>query len=132
LPLARHFLAEAAREAGQNAPALSPEAETALVAHRWAGNVRELQNRMQRATLTAVGGSVGVIDLDLETPTRTTLPTSIQSPGPLDGERRRLEQALVDADGVVSRAAERLGLSRQALYRKMDRLGIVLERRPRE
>ncbi len=46
-------------------------------------------------------------------------------------ERRRLEQALRDAGGVVSRAASRLGLSRQALYRRMNRLGIVLERRPK-
>jgi DNA-binding NtrC family response regulator len=46
-------------------------------------------------------------------------------------ERRRLEQALRDAGGVVSRAASRLGLSRQALYRRMGRLGIVLERRPK-
>ena len=46
-------------------------------------------------------------------------------------ERRRLEQALRDAGGMVSRAASRLGLSRQALYRRMNRLGIVLERRPK-
>jgi DNA-binding NtrC family response regulator len=44
-------------------------------------------------------------------------------------ERRRLEQALRDAGGVVSKAASRLGLSRQALYRRMARLGIALERR---
>jgi DNA-binding NtrC family response regulator len=132
LPLARHFLAEAAGEAGREAPELSPEASEALVSHRWPGNVRELENRMQRVMLTASGREIGPSDLDLGAPARgaTSAPTS--SPGPLDAERRRLEQALVDADGVVSRAAEKLGLSRQALYRKMDRLGIVLERRPRE
>jgi transcriptional regulator of acetoin/glycerol metabolism len=46
-------------------------------------------------------------------------------------ERARLVQALSEADGVVARAAEELGVSRQALYRKMSRLGIELERRPR-
>ena len=51
--------------------------------------------------------------------------------GRLDPERVKVERALLDADGVVAHAAEQLGLSRQALYRKMDKLGIVLERRPR-
>ncbi len=48
------------------------------------------------------------------------------------GERAEVERALADARGVVSRAAAMLGLSRQALYRKMDRLGIGLERRIRD
>jgi len=132
LPLARHFIARAAEESGREAPELRPEAAEALVQYRWPGNVRELQNRMQRVMLTATGGSIGLSDLDLGTPTRGAPPTATPSPGPLDAERRQLEQALVDADGVVARAAETLGLSRQALYRKMDRLGIVLERRPRD
>jgi DNA-binding NtrC family response regulator len=131
LPLAAHFLGRAAREGGRKAPELSPEAAEALVNHRWPGNVRELQNRMQRALLTATGGVIGLSDLDLGASSRPAAP-SVPAPGPLDAERRRLEQALVDADGVVARAAEQLGVSRQALYRKMDRLGIVLERRPRE
>ena len=46
-------------------------------------------------------------------------------------ERRRLEQLLVESGGMVSRAAARLGISRQALYRRMQRLGVALERRPR-
>jgi DNA-binding NtrC family response regulator len=132
LPLARHFLAEAAQEGGTEAPELSAEAAEALVSHRWPGNVRELQNRMQRAMLTAAGDVIGLPHLDLEASSRQAAHTTAPSPGPLDAERRRLEQALVDADGVVARAAEKLGLSRQALYRKMDRLGVVLERRPRE
>ena len=132
LPLARHFLNQAARERGTDAPELSPEAAEALVSHRWPGNVRELQNRMQRATLTAGGGVIGLGNLDLGTLARGATSAAAPAPGPLDAERRRLEQALVDAEGVVARAAETLGLSRQALYRKMDRLGIVLERRPRD
>jgi len=132
LPLARHFIARAADESGREAPELSPEAAEALVRYRWPGNVRELQNRMQRVMLTATGSAIGLPDLDLGTPTRGATPAATPSPGPLDAERRQLEQALVDADGVVARASETLGLSRQALYRKMERLGIVLERRPRE
>ncbi|MGD8897830.1 MAG: sigma-54 dependent transcriptional regulator [Acidobacteriota bacterium] len=130
LPLARHFVEDEAHD--REVPDLSPEAAEALVQHRWPGNVRELQNRMRRAILTASGGVIQRSDLDLDEPARTPSTPPGSAPGPLDAERRRLEQALVDADGVVARAAETLGLSRQALYRKMDRLGIVLERRPRE
>jgi transcriptional regulator of acetoin/glycerol metabolism len=46
-------------------------------------------------------------------------------------ERTQIEMALLNANGSVSRAAEALGLSRQALYRRMEKLGVVLERRPR-
>jgi len=48
-----------------------------------------------------------------------------------DPERNDIELALVNAGGVVAKAAARLGMSRQALYRRMERLGIVLERRPK-
>ncbi|MFL5415868.1 MAG: helix-turn-helix domain-containing protein, partial [Myxococcales bacterium] len=48
-----------------------------------------------------------------------------------DPERGDIEAALVEASGVVAKAAARLGMSRQALYRRMERLGIVLERRPK-
>jgi DNA-binding NtrC family response regulator len=129
LALARHLLSQDLPE-GQ-VPTLTRDAEQALLRHRWAGNIRELQNRIQRATLTSRGGPIGVDDLDLQ-------PASRRSPGgsgpplnPFDVERAQIEQALVEAHGVVARVATRLGLSRQALYRKMDRLGIVLERRPR-
>ncbi len=116
---------------GADAPELGPEAAEALVRHRWPGNVRELQNRMQRATLTAAGGAIGPGDLDLGHVPRVPA-RGDGVPGPPGRRAPPLEQALVDADGVVARAAEDLGLSRQALYRKMDRLGIVLERRPRD
>jgi transcriptional regulator of acetoin/glycerol metabolism len=53
------------------------------------------------------------------------------APGTADPERASIEEALLKAGGVVSKAAAEMGLSRQALYRRMERLGIVLERRPK-
>ncbi len=130
LALARHFLEGAAGEA--DAVPLTAEAEEALLGHSWPGNVRELENRVQRASLTSGGGPIQVSDLDLPVPEPKAIP---RDPGkgmsPLDAERHNLERALREAEGVVSRVADQLGLSRQALYRKMDKLGIVLERRPR-
>ena len=130
--LARHFLSQDETADG-DPPELSDAARTALLRHRWNGNVRELQNRIQRALLTHRGAAIDVSDLDLDaaSPVPGRLDSPIPSSGPLADERRRIEHALTGADGVVARAAEQLGLSRQALYRKMNKLGIVLERRPR-
>ena len=110
LPLARHFLA-AGRE-------LSPEAERALVRHPWPGNVRELQNVIRRACLLAATALIGAEAL--------ALPVSEQPD--LTGEpavdRASIESALQRVGGVVAHAARDLGLSRQALYRRMEKLGI--------
>jgi DNA-binding NtrC family response regulator len=127
LPLAESFLRASA--AGSGAPrTLAPEARAALVAHDWPGNVRELMNRVQRATLVAATPQIGPDDLGLAAGPRLRRE---HAEGTDEGERDALERLLMDCGGSVSRAASRLGISRQALYRRMDRLGVVLERRPR-
>ena len=140
VPLAEHFLAGLAT-AGSAAPVLSPASRRALEAHSWPGNVRELRNRIQRAGLLLHGATIQPEDLGLgaaASPSAASQPAALApeeagAPVPADeaGERRRLEAVLVECGGVVAQAADRLGLSRQALYRRMERLGIVLERRPR-
>jgi DNA-binding NtrC family response regulator len=93
--------------------------------------VRELRNRIQRAALLARGAELEASDLGLG-PGSSSAGSSLLAGGSDAGaERRHIEAVLVQAGGVVSRAAESLGMSRQALYRRMERLGIVLERRPR-
>ena len=90
-------------------------------------------SRVQRATLVAGGSMLTEADLGLAPGQEAAWPSpSVPAGASADGrERRRIEQALLEAGGMVSKAASRLGLSRQALYRRMERLGIVLERRPR-
>ena len=134
LPLARSFLLEASEG---EPPALTEPAQVALLKHGWPGNVRELQNRMQRAALVATDGRIDTVDLGLEEEATQAAPVAEPADdaplleGPLAGERRRIERALEQASGVVAHAAETLGLSRQALYRRMDKLGIVVEKRLR-
>jgi DNA-binding NtrC family response regulator len=120
---------------------LSEPARRALVAHAWPGNVRELRNRIQRALLVSRGESIRPEDLGLEAAARPAGrpgasglgPDSPEAPAPaVSDERAAIEQALREAGGMVSRAAGRLGLSRQALYRRMEKLGIAMERRPKE
>jgi DNA-binding NtrC family response regulator len=133
LPLAESLLRGFAAAAGTGPRTLSEPARSALLAHTWPGNVRELMNRVQRATLVAAGSVLTEADLGLAPGQEAAWPGPPALAGAAndDPERRRIEQALREADGMVSKAASRLGLSRQALYRRMERLGIVLERRPR-
>ncbi len=132
LPLARHFLAAVAQEEGLPELRLDASAQEALLAHSWRGHVRELLNLVHRAALTVEGTTLGARDLALEgAESRGAQPDAARELGPLDAERHRIEAALVAAEGIVARAADELGMSRQALYRRMDKLGIVLERRPR-
>ena len=122
LPLAEHFLAAAAHKSGKPLPALTSGARESLRSYEWPGNVRELQNRITRATLIAAG-DITPDDLGFGAAARDGRDVPI--------EKIEIEMALLNANGSVSRAAEILGVSRQALYRKMEKFGVVLERKPR-
>ena len=108
LPLARHFLGDDLQ--------LSEEAAAALVAHEWPGNVRELRNSIERAKLMAREGMVGAADLNL--------PTAHRPAPDMDLSRDAIEASLREMGGNISRAAQSLGLSRQALYRRMERFNM--------
>jgi len=110
LPLAQAFLG--------HGKTLHPSAESALMAHAWPGNVRELKNVMARASLLSTGDIIQVPDLGL--PVTASVPAQEAEP-----DRDAIVQALARAGGVVAQAAQELGLSRQALYRRMERLAIA-------
>jgi DNA-binding NtrC family response regulator len=134
LPLARHFLAtfhaeRAADPRGAGPDRLSPEAEGALLRHEWPGNVRELENRIRRATLVAAGEAIAVFDLGLGEIPHHEPGRALD--GAAEAERQKILRILAESGGIVAHAAETLGVSRQALYRTMSRLGIELERRPK-
>jgi len=110
LPLAEHFLAGRAL--------LGDAARAQLLAHAWPGNVRELKNVIERAALLARGGPITPDLLGLP-PAEPAMARNLDEPS-----RDAVVAALARADGVVSRAAAALGLSRQALYRRMERYGL--------
>jgi DNA-binding NtrC family response regulator len=158
LLLAEHFLASLPGIDGAPPATLSDEARLTLQTYEWPGNVRELQNRIHRAKLTAGDGVIKPGHLGIPpggarvrpefesraaigaTPAgglpvvggpRADAAGSPVAVGAADPERASIEEALMKAGGVVSKAAAEMGLSRQALYRRMERVGIVLERRPK-
>ena len=112
LPLARHFLPAGKR--------LGDDAERALQRHAWPGNVRELRNAVQRAALLARSDVIAASDLALPPGTLDTTSNGGDEP-----DRASIEAALERNGGVLAQAAADLGLSRQALYRRLDRLGIA-------
>jgi DNA-binding NtrC family response regulator len=127
LPLAEHFLRH---HAGGRELTLDDAARAALLAHHWPGNVRELSNRAQRAAIVCHGDVVTVADLGLQDDGsgRTSPIDDVIDDEVLD-EARRLERVLARHHGIVAHAAAELGLSRQALYRRLRRHGLELERR---
>ncbi len=97
-------------------------ARDALLGQAWPGNVRELKNMMERCALFCAGRSIAAADLGLAPATATALPAARNLDEPsLD----TVAAALAATDGVVARAAQRLGLSRQALYRRMEHYGLL-------
>lgn len=111
LPLAKHFLG-----AGKE---LSRAAEMALVDYHWPGNVRELENCMQRARLLGRESILDVGDLGLE-----RIEVSSVAPRQSELQAADIHNALERYNGVVSRAAKSLGISRQSFYRRMEAHGL--------
>jgi DNA-binding NtrC family response regulator len=112
LPLAEHFLAGRAE--------LTDAAREALLVYPWPGNVRELKNAIERASLLAGTGPITPEQLNLPQHAGAVAVRNLDEPS-----REVVETALHKAEGVVSRAAQSLGLSRQALYRRMERYGLI-------
>ena len=120
--LAGHFLRSHARRYRKDVGRFHPDAVTALHAHPWPGNVRELDHAVERAVLMACGGEIRAADLGLGSPGGRDRP--LEDLSLEEVEAVLIRKALQRHDGSVSRAAEALGLSRSALYRRLPRVGL--------
>ena len=94
----------------------------ALLEHAWPGNVRELDHAVERAVLMAQGDQVQGRDLGLRTSKEATARIEDMSLEEVEGFL--IKKALARYDGNVSQAAKALGLSRSALYRRLQRFGL--------
>src|ERR1700688_543804 len=120
--LAGHFLARYTSRYRKAVTGFEPSALEAMFQHSWPGNVRELDHAIERAVLMARGLRIQNADLGL-----TQVRSSTQSLDELSLEAVEsilIRKALARAGGNVSHAAEALGLSRGALYRRMEKYGI--------
>ncbi len=119
--LAAHYLTGYMERYRKDLTGFTPEAIQAMLDHDWPGNVRELDHAVERAVLLAQGPAVGVADLGLTT--MDGLP-ALGDMSLEEAERRLIVQALARHDGNVTEAANALGVSRSALYRRIQRYGL--------
>src|ERR671919_428302 len=102
----------------------TPEAFDALRHHLWPGNVRELDHVIERAVLMSTGTVVTAFDLALEATPDARLSARLEELSLEDAERLLIKKALARFEGNANRAAEALGLSRSALYRRLQKYGL--------
>jgi DNA-binding NtrC family response regulator len=120
VPLARHYLAAASRRYRRDPPTMDGTVERVLLEHAWPGNVRELAHAMERAALLG-GQRVNVADLRLR---KAAKPQGVEDMTLDDAESMMLRVAIERHDGNLLRAAEQLGITRQSLYRRMEKYGL--------
>jgi len=121
-----HFLVKFARANGKTIRGFTREARDTLLRYDYPGNVRELENLMERAVVLTRDEVIGLADLPLSV--RETEPESGEAtglPAAVEGlERRMIRDALAYADGVQTRAAEALGISERVLRYKLRKYGL--------
>ena len=128
--LARAFLASAATAHGRPGLTLSPGALAALAARRWPGNIRELRQTIERAAIVAAHDLLTASDLLAES---VGTPAAASAEGSLENlERTAIERALSAHRGNLTRVAAELGITRQALYRRLEKHGLERGEEPLE
>jgi DNA-binding NtrC family response regulator len=124
LPLAEHFLSRSAARAGKPLRGFSESAKKIMLAYTFPGNVRELENMVERAVALAEGEQIGPDDLPpamRERRSQDRLATAVAQGLTLDQLEREYIERVLDAEGGnKTRAALRLGLDRKTLYRKLE------------
>ncbi|MEZ5544741.1 MAG: sigma-54 dependent transcriptional regulator [Lysobacteraceae bacterium] len=122
-PMARAFLARSARRYARQGLAFAPSALAALERHSWPGNVRELSHMIERAVLMAAGDRIEHFDFSLQPP-MPLAPVASAAQTLEQAEQAMVRNALDQCGGNIQKTAELLGLSRAALYRRLEKFGI--------
>ncbi|HXV39875.1 MAG TPA: sigma-54 dependent transcriptional regulator [Steroidobacteraceae bacterium] len=122
LELATAQLARKAGQYGRPVRGFDAAATSALQQYAWPGNVRELNSVVERSVLLAAGPEIGVADLRLSA--AKAGPPSLEEMSLEDAERALIRSAIKRNGGSVPAAAEALGLSRSAMYRRLEKLGL--------
>jgi DNA-binding NtrC family response regulator len=122
VPLAEHFLHQHAQRYRKELAGFEDSAVETLLSYPWPGNVRELDHAVERSVLMAAGDRVRARDLGLQPP--APAPGSLEDMPLEEVERVLIQKALARYGGNVSQAAHALGLSRSALYRRLEKHGL--------
>jgi DNA-binding NtrC family response regulator len=123
-PLAEHFLRQHSERYRRGVMGFTPQALDALRQHAWPGNVRELDHVIERAVLMSSSSVVTAFDLALQATPDARLSARLEEMSLEEAERLLIKKALARFEGNANRAAEALGLSRSALYRRLQKYGL--------
>lgn len=121
IPLAQFLLEKMISKYGRNEIIFSEKALEQIEKHAWNGNIREMENRIERAVILCENNTISASDLDLEIITTFENRDDIALS---DMEKITIEKVLAKHDYNISKSAEELGLSRAALYRRMEKYNI--------
>ena len=127
LLLARHFLDTYAQKYDAEASGFKNEARAALCRYHWPGNVRELKHTIERAVILSESAQIGPEDLRFSAPepdSSSDTDASFDTLNLDDLEQKAVRKALSKHGGNVSQAADELGISRRALYRRIEKYGL--------
>ena len=122
VPLAQMFMERFAIKYHRPLTGLAPEAAAALKDCRWSGNIRELQNCIEKAVILSEGNDLTEKDMQLEHASRPS-GTTVKANSEAD-EERMVRDAMERASGNISSAAKMLGVSRPTLYAKLKKYGL--------
>ena len=134
LPITEYYLRKFAAEMRVPVPSLTPETMAALEGYAFRGNVRELMNIIENALIVSEGAAIQPKHLRFQSPDAEVLTppaTEIDEANPLPpavetmlAEQAQIRRALAENRGNIARTARQLGLSRQALYRRLEKYSI--------
>jgi DNA-binding NtrC family response regulator len=122
VPLAEHYLARYSERYRRTFDGFDRSARQALESHLWPGNVRELAHAIERAVLMARASSITAADLGLQPAAATGMAAEEMTLE--QAERLFIQKVLARHGGDVRKAAEQLGMSRSALYRRLQQFGL--------
>ena len=128
-PLVKHYLDYFARENGRPLFTISESAMSALCSYSWPGNIRELKNCMERMVVLTRGSQIDIENVPVNIREKITpgISKSILNPVSCDLEKNEkllIQRALNECEGNRTRAAEKLGISRRTLHRKLAQYGL--------
>jgi two-component system response regulator AtoC len=124
LLLAEHFLHRFSSKYGKDVRRLDPAARDVLMAYPWPGNVRELSHVIERAVLWSRAGTLTAEHLSLTAPEESAIAGSPPVGDLSQWERSMIEQAMLEAGGNQTKAAQRLGITRDTLRYRLKKFGI--------
>ena len=120
VPLAERFIDQFAEKYHRPLTGLDESAKAILESGRWSGNIRELQNCIEKAVILSEGNTLKAKDIDLSSPLSSGRSDSVSG----ESEESLVREAIERSNGNISAAAKMLGISRPTLYAKMKKYGL--------